>query len=75
MGRLVSDVSKGGLSTLLAYNKTANPKDYDSENPNAIGILEVVEWSKTARGGRQYDMFFSQAPDTESCSSIYGLCE
>ncbi|MHB1938968.1 MAG: phosphoadenosine phosphosulfate reductase domain-containing protein [Acidobacteriaceae bacterium] len=33
-------------------------------------IYQVIEWSKTARGGKQHDFYFS-----ESCSSSYGLCE
>lgn len=72
--RLVSSVSKRGLSTLFAYDKTANPKDYDPTNPNAIGIDVVVNWSKTTRGGRQYDLL-AVPPEPEICSSIYGLCE
>ncbi len=37
-------------------------------------IREVVEWAKTSRGGRQYNMLKVFQP-TESCSSKYGLCE
>ncbi|WDZ50202.1 phosphoadenosine phosphosulfate reductase family protein [Acinetobacter vivianii] len=38
------------------------------------GIHELVEWSKTVRGGRQYDLI-EQMNGIESCSSAYGLCE
>lgn len=38
------------------------------------GIWQRVEWSKTARGGRQYDMFRIDT-DASACSSAYGLCE
>jgi 3'-phosphoadenosine 5'-phosphosulfate sulfotransferase (PAPS reductase)/FAD synthetase len=33
-----------------------------------------VEWSKTARGGAQYDLV-SAMDDNAACSSSYGLCE
>lgn len=36
-------------------------------------IREVIRWSKTGRGGRQYDAFADDEPD--ACSSAYGLCE
>jgi len=36
------------------------------------GIDKIVQWSKTLRGGRQYDLI---ATDTQQCSSIYGGCE
>lgn len=41
------------------------------------GIHEVVEWSKTGHGGKQYDMLRADNDDsgTFMCSSIYGLCE
>lgn len=35
-------------------------------------IDKVVDWSRTARGGRQYEMF---APDHESGCVRWGLCE
>jgi 3'-phosphoadenosine 5'-phosphosulfate sulfotransferase (PAPS reductase)/FAD synthetase len=37
------------------------------------GIHHVVEWSKTARGGQQYDLMAFDEP--AACSSQYGLCE
>jgi len=37
-------------------------------------IHQVVEWSKTSRGGSQYMLPISDEP-LEMCSSIYGLCE
>lgn len=38
------------------------------------GIDEVVEWSRTGRGGRQYAMFF-EAQSGGGCSHDLGLCE
>ena len=37
-------------------------------------IWNVVEWSKTSRGGKQYDML-TQLIEPAACSSAYGLCE
>ncbi|MDX9625932.1 phosphoadenosine phosphosulfate reductase family protein [Pseudomonas fragariae (ex Marin et al. 2024)] len=37
------------------------------------GIDELIDWSQTSRGGKQYD--FMRQWDSPSCTSIYGLCE
>lgn len=37
-------------------------------------IYAVVEWSKTSRGGRQFD-WLRMENDGLLCSSLYGLCE
>jgi 3'-phosphoadenosine 5'-phosphosulfate sulfotransferase (PAPS reductase)/FAD synthetase len=37
-------------------------------------IRSVVQWSKTSRGGTQYDMTSLMA-DSAGCASAYGLCE
>lgn len=71
--RLVADASKRGMSTFFAAvqdDPTAAGKKISHEN---FGIWRMVEWSKTARGGRQYD--FLRIEEGPSCSSIYGLCE
>lgn len=39
-----------------------------------IGVRSVVEWSKTSRGGGQYDLLRA-VEATAGCSSVYGLCE
>ncbi len=36
-------------------------------------IVEYVDWSRTAHGGRQYDLV--KAINTDGCESSYGLCE
>lgn len=43
-------------------------------NYKTHGIDRIVDWSKTVRGGRQFDLI-AAAADPESCSSAYGLCE
>lgn len=40
----------------------------------ASTIHSVVEWSKTTRGGRQYNLL-DQLDEPTACSSSYGLCE
>ncbi|WP_240035976.1 phosphoadenosine phosphosulfate reductase family protein [Aeromonas dhakensis] len=42
---------------------------------NVIGgsIYDAVEWSRTGRGGKTYDLV-TKAIDVEVCSSKYGLC-
>ncbi len=37
------------------------------------GIVQVVQWAKTSRGGQQFDLMKS-AP-AAACASSYGLCE
>jgi len=37
-------------------------------------IWTVVEWSKTTRGGKQYDLL-GDLSNATACSSAYGLCE
>lgn len=40
---------------------------------NKRGIINIVEWSKTTRGGKQFDLLTD--PEPTACSSSYGLCE
>lgn len=62
--RIVAQASKLGLSSFFA---TA-----DGRGNN---ITEAVEWSKTSRGGQQYDLIRTDRESMPLCSSIYGLCE
>lgn len=41
------------------------------------GIDRIVDWSNTARGGRQFDMvdLIARTDESHKCSSAYGLCE
>ncbi|MEB5946482.1 phosphoadenosine phosphosulfate reductase family protein [Klebsiella pneumoniae] len=43
-------------------------------NLNSPGVDDVVEWAKTGRGGKVYDLVKASL-DTSVCSSRYGLCE
>ena len=68
--RIVQAASKTGTATLL----NAGIKGLSNEEAErASNIHEMVEWSKTSRGRRQYD--FIRIEEGPSCSSVYGLCE
>lgn len=68
--RIVQAASKTGTATLL----NAGIKGLSNEEAErASNIYEMVEWSKTSRGRRQYD--FIRIEEGPSCSSVYGLCE
>lgn len=76
--RTVQQASKHGASTFFAGSNAKHPKG-SIANMNAIEVMKIanirqaVEWSKTARGGIQYDLMI--ATDASACSSAYGLCE
>jgi 3'-phosphoadenosine 5'-phosphosulfate sulfotransferase (PAPS reductase)/FAD synthetase len=61
--RIVSECNRAHNATLFAL---ADGRGSD--------VHEVVEWSKTTRGGSQYDLL-ALADEPTSCSSLYGLCE
>ena len=68
--RIVQSASKTGTATLL----NAGIKGLSNEEAErASNIHQMVEWSKTSKGRRQYD--FLRIEEGPSCSSIYGLCE
>jgi 3'-phosphoadenosine 5'-phosphosulfate sulfotransferase (PAPS reductase)/FAD synthetase len=61
----VSQSSKRGKSTF-----------FSTPDGRGDGIREVVEWAKTTRGGKQYDLLsVVNIEEISACSSIYGLCE
>lgn len=43
-------------------------------NMGAPSVPEVIEWAKTGRGGKVYDLVKASI-DTSVCASRYGLCE
>lgn len=70
---LVSAASKRGCSTFFcAVDDPMFSGAIDNINHTDHGIRCRVDWSKTARGGRQYDLIDASL-DTK-CSSAYGLC-
>jgi len=72
--QLVSKASKRGSATLFPAVTDPMASAGDDISPETHGIDRMVEWSKTARGGRQFDLIASNAPRT-GCASAYGLCE
>lgn len=76
--RLVSMASKFGCATFFAAvtdpTAKAGIKAGETISPETHGIRRIVEWSKTSRGGREYDLIFSGQAGT-GCSSSYGLCD
>lgn len=77
--RVVQQASKYGAATFFAGSNAKHPSGSIKGLP-AIEVMEIasirkaVEWSKTARGGIQYDLL-SAAQDASACSSAYGLCD
>jgi len=70
--RIVAEASKRNAATFFP-----DPIRQGDGARHATGdyarIDEVIEWAKTSRGGRQYDLErFLPGP---VCSSVYGLCE
>lgn len=65
---LVSMGSQRGAATFFASRG-------DNERARERGnIWQVVEWSKTQRGGQKYDLFRVH-DEAKACESAYGLCE
>lgn len=56
-------------------NATFFPSPEDRGDGKLHGIRDRVEWSKTARGGTNYDLFRTTDEEPASCASRYGLCE
>lgn len=66
--RLVSDVCRPRSPVSFFHMGTQGHSGQSST------IEAVVEWSRTTRGGRQFDLL-ADVEDASSCSSAYGLCE
>lgn len=70
---IVSMCSKRGFSTFFADNHQASDR---REVFADLNVWARVEWSKTSRGGRQFNLLDEVENDgTGGCSSSYGLCE
>jgi len=72
--RLVSMASKRQGANLFHMGTVPGSDKFSIEAQMKFGIIDVVEWSMTGRGGRTFDMFARLAPDV-GCSSAYGLCD
>ncbi|MCY1445080.1 Phosphoadenosine phosphosulfate reductase family protein [compost metagenome] len=72
--RLVSLASKRGAATFFPAVNDPTVSASDAISAGTHGIDRMVEWSRTARGGRQFDLI-AATNDGSTCSSAYGLCE
>lgn len=70
---LVSNVCRRGSATFFPSNVDPLASCDDEISHTTHGIDRAVAWSKTSRGGTQYDIFSQGEPPM--CSSKYGLCE
>jgi hypothetical protein len=69
--RIVGMCAKRGFSTFIADAHSA----IDRRKVFAdLNIWARIEWSKTTRGGRQFDLL-QVLDEPSACSSAYGLCE
>jgi 3'-phosphoadenosine 5'-phosphosulfate sulfotransferase (PAPS reductase)/FAD synthetase len=68
--RSVGDCSKRGFSTFMTDAHGAQDR---REIFADLNIRSRVEWAKTTRGGRQFDLLLDEEP--KACASAYGLCE
>lgn len=68
---LVAAANKRGSATF--FPAVTDPTDVD--RPGTYSRIDtLVEWSRTSRGGRQFDLFF-QEQTGGGCNSDLGLCE
>lgn len=67
---VVSAASKRGASTFFPAVKDPT----EAADGNYSRIRDLVQWSKTSHGGRQYALFFDEQRGG-GCSSDLGLCE
>jgi 3'-phosphoadenosine 5'-phosphosulfate sulfotransferase (PAPS reductase)/FAD synthetase len=74
--RIVAEASKRGMATFFPSVQAdpASSNDSSEVSHRTHGVHALVEWSKTSRGGVQYDIT-RVIDDGPVCSSIYGLCE
>lgn len=77
---MVSDAAKRGASTFMDARVTAKMlgtgTSVEEINHTTHGIRAYVDWSRTARGGKQIDLIaMTEVDDIPLCSSLYGLCE
>jgi len=64
----VSEASKLGVSSFFHASD-------GSVLSGQSNIRSVVEWAKTSRGGRQYEIMRADDFESPACASAYGLCE
>ena len=68
---LMCQAAKRGWTTF--FGDKAKDIETDAEIFARLNIDARVDWAKTSRGGKQYDLLKIVPPPI--CSSMYGLCE
>lgn len=68
---LVGQCSKRGFSTFFTDGHDAKDRRQIFADLN---VHARVEWAKTSRGGRQFDLL-AASEDSSACASSYGLCD
>lgn len=71
--QLISKVSKTRVATFFPASELGATSAAE-EGTITHGSRTRVEWTKTSRGGRPYDLLRID-PKVKLCSSIYSLCE
>ncbi|MFN4037338.1 phosphoadenosine phosphosulfate reductase family protein [Comamonas aquatica] len=67
---IVGQCSKRGFSTFFTDSHSAkDPRQVFAD----LNVWQRIEWSKTTRGGKQYDLL-GQLDEPNHCASAYGLC-
>jgi 3'-phosphoadenosine 5'-phosphosulfate sulfotransferase (PAPS reductase)/FAD synthetase len=70
--QLVGMCSKRGFSTFFGESNDA--KDLRTVFAD-LNIWARIEWSKTSRGGQQFNLLDLDENEPSGCSSSYGLCD
>lgn len=72
---LVSVVNKNGNATFFQVKRHQPQRvNFNDVDHKTDGIESAALWSRTERGGRQFNLF-DEHEEVPSCSSHYGLCE
>lgn len=70
---VVSECSKRGYTTFFTDRIRDDDEGDTARTFARCAIDSRVRWSKTTRGGKQYDLL--KSVPGPACSSVYGLCE
>jgi 3'-phosphoadenosine 5'-phosphosulfate sulfotransferase (PAPS reductase)/FAD synthetase len=68
---IVGQCSKRGFSTFFADSHKARDRRQVFADLN---VWTRIQWAKTTRGGRQFDLL-AQLDEPTACASSYGLCD
>lgn len=66
------------LDKIIGYKTEMEPDLIflaEFKNKNSPTVEQVRLWTKTTRGGRQFDLFHGDAKDVPSCMNTWGHCE